>query len=124
MLLVKPTWPTPPDFRQDNARGIFEFSTHFPKTGPSLLKPLTILGDSFTDGFTRAGIYLYFSDMYRVRWDHVPKLSVFARELPLETRHVVIQMIEVQYGALLAFADKADIALAVKTIDERFGAPK
>jgi hypothetical protein len=33
-------------------------------------------------------------------------------------------MIEVQYGALLAFADKADIALAVKTIDQRFGAPK
>ncbi len=124
MLMVKPTWPTPPDFRQDNARGIFEFSTHFPKTGPSLLKPLTILGDSFTDGFTRSGIYLYFSDMYRVSWNQVPKLSLFASELPLETRHVVIQMVEVQYGALLAFADKADIALAVKTIDERFGAPK
>ncbi len=122
MLLVKPDWPTPPDFRQDTARGIFEFSTHFPKTGPSLLKPLTILGDSFTDGFTRAGIYLYFSDMYRVRWNQIPKLSAFASELPLETRHVVIQMIEVQLGGLMAFADKADIALAVKTIDERFGA--
>ncbi|MET3889527.1 hypothetical protein ABIE41_000603 [Bosea sp. OAE506] len=122
MLVVKPDWPMPPDFRQDPPTGIFEFSIHFPTTGPRLLKPLTILGDSFTDGFTRSGIYLYFSDTYRIRWNQVPKLSVFARELPLETRHVLIQMIEVQYGALLAFADKADIDLAVKTIDERFRA--
>jgi hypothetical protein len=121
MLVVKPSWQTPPNFRQDAAQGIFEFSTHFPKTGPSLLKPLTILGDSYADGFTRAGMYLYFSDYYRVRWNLVPKLSVFARDLPLETRHVVIQMIEVQYGAMVAFADKADIETAVRTIDERFG---
>ena len=121
MLIVKPSWPMPSDYRQDNARGIFEFSTHFPQTGPKLLRPLTILGDSYTDGFTRSGMFLYFSDMYRIRWNVVPKLSVLARDIPLETKHLVIQMIEVQYGALLAFADEADIAVAVKTIDERFG---
>jgi hypothetical protein len=120
-LVVKPSWALPLDFRQDKASGIFEFSIHFPRTGPTLLKPVVMLGDSFTDGFTRSGIYLSFSDTYRIRWDKLPKLSVLARELPGDTKHVVVQMIEVQLQALWAFADREDVALAAKTLDERFG---
>jgi hypothetical protein len=119
-LMVAQNWAFPAGFRQSGARGIFEYSLHIPNSDGSLLGPTVIVGDSFSDGFIRSGIYMSFSDYYGVRWGRMRKLSALARELPLETKYVVVQFIEVQLTALLAFADKDDIALAAETIDTRF----
>jgi len=55
----------------------------------------------------------------RARVKHDIRLSGIAGSLPADTRYLVIQCIEVTSAVLLAFADKADLAVATQMIGSR-----
>ena len=78
-----------------------------------------VYGDSFFDGIMRSGFDVYFQTLYRARVKHGLKLSGIAGSLPADTRYLVIQFIEVTNAMLLAFADKADLALATQMVRSR-----
>jgi hypothetical protein len=117
-LFVKPTFAHPPGLVTLSNQGPFEYVLH-PPARADLLPTTVVYGDSFFDGITRAGFDVYFQDLYRARVGYGLKLSGIVRSLPADARYLVIQFIEVTGAVLVAFADKADLALATKMIEDR-----
>jgi hypothetical protein len=121
-LFVKKTWTDDPAVANSFKEGIFEYVRRVPQPDPKLLPTVVVVGDSFFDGITRSGFPIYFDNLYRARWNTKLKVSDIAAALPPDARYVVVQCIEVNMHALLAFADKADVALATDRIAARPGA--
>lgn len=118
-LFVKPTWAHAPGFAPAFKEGVFEYVARVATPNPALLPPTVVYGDSFFDGILRSGFDVYFQTLYRARVTHDLKLSGIASSLPADTRYLVIQFIEVTNAMLLAFADKADLAVATELIRKR-----
>jgi hypothetical protein len=121
-LFVKKTWTDPPGLASSFKEGLYEYVGRVTTPNSNLLPTIVVVGDSFFDGMSRTGFQAYFRNMYRARWNGNLKLSDIAAALPPDTRYVVMQFIEVNQGALFGFADKADVALAVKQIAARTSA--
>jgi SGNH hydrolase-like domain, acetyltransferase AlgX len=117
-LFVKPTSKDPPGLRNHFKIGLFEWGTTVEQARPELLPMTVVIGDSFVDGIMRSGFHSYFNGMWRLRWGE-PAISEIAGALPVDTRYVVVQFIEVGRGALTKFADASDIAKAVEIIARR-----
>lgn len=120
-LFVKKTWADQPGVVDSFKQGPFEHVRRVTAPDPNLLPTVVVVGDSFFDGMVRAGFARYFRNLYRVRWSPKLKVSDIAATLPLDARYVLVQCIEVNIHALLAFADEADVALAMQTIAARPG---
>jgi hypothetical protein len=118
-LFVKPTWQHAPGYAPASNEGAFEYVARVLTPNRALLPPTVVYGDSFFDGIMRSGFEVYFQTLYRARVKHGLKLSGIAGSLPADTRYLVIQFIEVTNAMLLAFADKADLALATQMIRSR-----
>lgn len=118
-LFVKPTWQHAPGFAPAFKEGAFEYVARVATPNQALLPPTVVYGDSFFDGMLRSGFDVYFQTMYRARIAHGIKLSAIVGSLPADTRYLVIQCIEVTNAMLMAFADKADLALAAQMIRNR-----
>jgi hypothetical protein len=122
-LFTKRNWPNPDGYSVASNVQPFETVVRVSPHKPTLLPATVVLGDSFFDGIIRSGFDAYFNEMYRIRWSHKTKISDLAAALPASTRYVVVQFIEVSRTALLDFADRDDIALAVSIIRTREPAP-
>jgi SGNH hydrolase-like domain, acetyltransferase AlgX len=93
------------------------WQAHVTNSGPDLLPPLFVFGDSFADQLERAGLPAYVRDYHRV-WKpgDASTVSAVAAVIPPETRYAVFQFIEVSYWSFVRLADKKDVALAVERI--------
>ena len=118
-LFVKPTWQHAPGYAPAFNEGAFEYVARVATPNQALLRPTVVYGDSFFDGVMRSGFEIYFQTLYRARVKPDIKLSRIAGSLPADTRYLVIQCIEVTSALLLAFADKADLAVATQMIRSR-----
>ena len=117
-LFLEKTWQDRPGSQHLTNQGPFEFIVHN-GTDAKLLPPTMIVGDSFVDGLLRAGMESYFSDLYRVRWPPLSKVSDIVRAIPEKTQFLIIQMMEVNRTALFALADKSDVSAAVSMLAAR-----
>jgi len=93
------------------------WQAHVTNSGPGLLPPLFVFGDSFADQLERAGLTAYVRDYHRV-WKpgDASTVSAVAAVIPPETRYAVFQFIEVSYWSFVSLANKKDVALAVERI--------
>lgn len=64
----------------------------------------------------RAGLYAYFQKATRTRWSAELKISGIMKNLPPDTKWVVIEFIEVSGFAFQAFADSEDIEIALDAV--------
>jgi hypothetical protein len=99
--------------------GIFEGGHRIPDPRPDLLPTCVMIGDSFSDGYMVAGFWIYFQNMYRVRWRTGVTISQVVEESPQDTLFFLVQLLETDFPALYAFADTADIKRAVAMIEKR-----
>ena len=118
MLMVKPSWQIPPGLQQHGKTGLFEWSMSVVPARPDLLPTTVVLGDSYFDAYVRSGFGYYFNEIWRHRLGP-SKLSEIAEALPVGTRFVVLEFIEVASGILLQFADQAEVTKAVDIIARR-----
>lgn len=117
-LFLKKTWTDLPGRSELINQGPYEDIVHN-MPNKELLPPVLVVGDSFFDGIGRSGFDSYFRDTYRMRWGPKTKISDIAAALPADAPYVIVQFIEVSRGALLAFADHTDVAIAVSIIEKR-----
>ena len=108
----------PPGVETTLQQGIFE-ATHRVANRPDLLPTLVMAGDSFSDGYLVAGFWIYFQNMYRVRWGPGMTISRMVESSPDDTRLFFLQFLETNFFALSALADTADITRAVEMIEKR-----
>lgn len=118
-LMVKPNYRWGPDLKQQSHVGLFESLTATTPGASGFLPPAIFVGDSFLDGMIRAGLQSPFVSTARIRWNDGVKLSVIAANLPVDARWMLIEFIEVQLGAMNAFADVDDVAKAVEILRKR-----
>lgn len=118
-LMVKPNYRWGPDLKQQSHVGLFESLTATTPGAPGFLPPAVFVGDSFLDGMIRAGLQSPFVSTARIRWNDGVKLSAIAANLPADARWMLIEFIEVQLGAMNAFADVDDVAKAVEILRKR-----
>jgi hypothetical protein len=118
-LMVKPTYKWGPDIKQGSNVGIFESVTTTTPGTPGFLPSAVFIGDSFLDGMVRAGLQSPFVSTARVRWKSDTKLSVIAANLPADARWCLVEFIEVNLGAMGAFADLDDVAKATEILKNR-----
>lgn len=96
-LFVKQNWVLPP-FNYIEKQAPFEWIYEIKEpTGRELL-PITVVGDSFFDGMSRSGMGLYFKKIYKAKWPEV-KVAVLAKNLPVDTKYLLLEFIEVSNGA-------------------------
>ncbi len=117
-LFTKQNWDWPAGMEVGPAPP-FEVRFRFPPA-PGRLPPMLLVGDSFSDAFSRNGMDVHFDGTWRLRWRATGMpLSEIAAAIPPEARWMVFQFIEVQMAALNALADDADVARAVAILDAR-----
>jgi len=120
-LFVKKTWKDPPGRKGSLKERIYEFVTRVPNSDPKLLPTTVVIGDSFFDSMERSGFRTYFRNVYRARWSE-KKISEIVAALFPDTRYVVVEFIEGALRTMLKFANKNDIAMAVKELASRTSA--
>lgn len=118
-LMVKPNYTWAPGLKYASHVGVFESITLSTPGTPGFLSPAVFIGDSFLDGMIRSGLQAPFISTSRIRWNDGVKLSVIAANLPPDARWMLIEFIEVQLGAMNAFADLDDVAKAVEILRQR-----
>lgn len=125
-LFVVENWAWPPGMRASTTEAPYEFTVRSGVAPPEVLGPTVLLGDSYMDGMWRSGLGAYFSATYRIRWRPGPSdwtISQVTEALPADTRWLVVQFIEVNFGAMQAFADRADVDRAIALLAARSRAP-
>ena len=68
-LFVKPNWVQPP-YNYAEKKEPFEWIGEIKEPTGNELQPITVLGDSFFDGMSRAGIGIYFTKIYRAQMEY------------------------------------------------------
>jgi len=125
-LFAAENWAWPPGHRLSTTEPPYEFTSRSDARPPDVLGATVLVGDSFMDGMWRTGLGAYLSAAYRLRWRPGPsdwKISQITEALPADTRWLVVQFIEVNYGAMQAFADRPDVDRAIALLAARPRAP-
>ena len=118
-LFVTPSWQWPGGFTSVSGPAPYTDVSHVAPGSKGLLHPVLFVGDSFMDAWMRNGMAAYFESSYRLRWGEGLRLSAITSAIPSDARWVTVQFIEVQQAALLAFADKADVARSIELLQAR-----
>lgn len=118
-LFVTPSWQWPEGSTSVSGPAPYTEVSHVAPSDKVLLHPVLFVGDSFMDAWMRNGMAAYFESSYRLRWGEGLRLSAITSATPSDARWVTVQFIEVQQAALLAFADKADVARSIELLQAR-----
>jgi hypothetical protein len=105
-LFVKPDWVMAPA-RYDDKKKPFEYVYEMTSPSGNELGPVAVLGDSFFDGMVRSGLLNYFGRVYRANWN-AATLDQFMGALPVDTRYVLLELIETEDRAYAALAARGN----------------
>lgn len=97
-LMVRKNWIDPISIYSEKIKP-FQWVYEQTPSSTNSLGPMVVLGDSFFDGMVRAGLPIHFQKIYRANWSTV-QLSKLLSELPVDTRYLFIEFIEVGIGPM------------------------
>ncbi len=116
---ILPDIPAPDGASETRDDDTINYVFHTKTYNPTLLKPMFLLGDSFSFGLLSEGIAHLFNGFYIMRLGPNTLINQAMVVFPPDAKYFMIQAIEVQKGFFNSFTNDDEVTRAIETFNQR-----